>query len=124
MLKTFEKEEELPNLPLPDLDSTVSLYLDSVKALSIGDDAFTTTAELVKDPKLNLLHDELVRRSQEKKNWVRLSYYFFSIVLIIISSIFLGKIFLLNDGAKRNRLLYLKIMYTQVIKILCLHKIW
>jgi hypothetical protein len=26
----------------------------------------------------------------------------------------------LNDGAKRNRLLYLKIMYTQVKKILCL----
>ena len=70
MLKTFEKEEELPNLPLPDLDSTVSLYLDSVKALSVDEDAFTTTAELVKDPKLNLLHDELVRRSQEKKNWV------------------------------------------------------
>lgn len=94
MLKTFEKEEELPNLPLPDLDSTVSLYLDSVKALAIDEDAFTTTAELVKDPKLNLLHDELVRRSQEKKNWVRLSYYFFSKVLIIISSIFSGKIYL------------------------------
>ena len=27
---------------------------------------------------------------------------------------------LLNDGAKRNRLLYLKIIYTQVKKILCL----
>ena len=30
---------------------------------------------------------------------------------------------LLNDGAKRNRLLYLKIMHTGVRKILCLHKI-
>ena len=29
----------------------------------------------------------------------------------------------LNDGAKRNRLLYLKIMYTQVRKILCLQEI-
>ena len=29
---------------------------------------------------------------------------------------------LLNDGAKRNRLLSLKIMYTGVRKILCLHK--
>ena len=75
-MKTFEKEEELPNLPLPDLDSSVSLYLDSVKALSIDEDAFTTTAELVKDPELNPLHDELVRRSQEKKNWVRISYFF------------------------------------------------
>ena len=94
MLKTFEKEEELPNLPLPDLDSTVSLYLDSVKALSIDEDAFTTTAELVKDPELNPLHDELVRRSQEKKNWVCISYFFFSKILIRISSIFSGKIFL------------------------------
>ena len=30
---------------------------------------------------------------------------------------------LLNDGAKRNPLLYLKMMHTGVRKILCLHKI-
>ena len=30
---------------------------------------------------------------------------------------------LLNDGAKRNRLIYLKIMYTQVRKILYLQEI-
>ena len=93
-MKTFEKEEELPNLPLPDLDSTVSLYLDSVKALSIDDDALTTTTELVKDPKLNLLHDELVRRSQEKKNWVRLFIISFHKFWTIIRSIFLCKLFL------------------------------
>ena len=31
-----------------------------------------------------------------------------------------GSCFLLNDGAKRNRLLYLKIMYTAIKKILYL----
>ena len=31
---------------------------------------------------------------------------------------------LLNDGAKRNRLLYLKIMYTAIRKILHLHIFW
>ena len=33
-----------------------------------------------------------------------------------------SRIPLLNDGAKRNRLLYLKIMCTPIRKILCLHK--
>jgi hypothetical protein len=33
-----------------------------------------------------------------------------------------SKKFLLNDGAKRNRFPYLKIMYTQVKKMLCLPK--
>ena len=31
---------------------------------------------------------------------------------------------LLNDGAKRNRLLYLKIMYTAIRKLLYLHIFW
>jgi hypothetical protein len=38
-------------------------------------------------------------------------------------SLFIHYYYLLNDGAKRNRLPYLKIMYTGIRKILHLHKI-
>ena len=73
---TFSNDDELPSLPLPDLDSTLSLYLDSVKALTEANgDTFDKTAEIVKDIKIELLHQELVKRSQEKKNWVGINYF-------------------------------------------------
>ena len=73
---TFSNDDQLPSLPLPDLDSTLSLYLDSVKALTEDNgDTFDKTAEIVKDIKIELLHQELVKRSQEKKNWVGINYF-------------------------------------------------
>ena len=75
MSTTFSNDNDLPSLPLPDLDSTLNLYLDSVKALADeNEDTFDKTAEIVKDIEIQPLHQELVRRSQEKKNWVRISY--------------------------------------------------
>ena len=70
MLKTFEKEDDLPSLPLPELDSSLSLYLDSVKALCIDEDKLAKTIDVTKDPKLKILHEELARKSQQEKNWV------------------------------------------------------
>ena len=75
MSTTFSNDNDLPSLPLPDLDSTLNLYLDSVKALADeNEDTFDKTAEIVKDVEIQPLHQELVRKSQEKKNWVRISY--------------------------------------------------
>ena len=76
MSRTFSNDNDLPSLPLPDLDSTLNLYLDSVKALADeNEDTFDKTAEIVKDIEIQPLHQELVKRSQEKKNWVRIISY-------------------------------------------------
>ena len=70
MSKTFANDEDLPSLPLPDLDDTLSLYTESVEALSNEIDTSLKIHEFKKDPNLKQLHDELFQRSQEKKNWV------------------------------------------------------
>ena len=70
MLKTFANDEDLPSLPLPDLEDTLSLYTESVEALSNEIDTSLKIHEFKIDPNLKHLHDELFQRSQEKKNWV------------------------------------------------------
>ena len=70
MLKTFANDEDLPSLPLPNLEDTLSLYIESVEALTDEIDTSSKIHEFKKDPDLKQLHDELLQRSQEKKNWV------------------------------------------------------
>ena len=70
MLKTFANDTDLPSLPLPDLEDTLSLYTESVEALSNEIDTSLKIHEFKIDPNLKQLHDELFQRSQEKKNWV------------------------------------------------------
>ena len=70
--KTFGHDEDLPNYPLPDLDQTLSIYLESTKPF-LSDDDFKETQEHVdafkknEGPKLQQL---LLDRSHSNRNWV------------------------------------------------------
>ena len=73
--KTFENDDNLPALPLPSLKNTLDLYLQSLAP-------FLTSDELEKKRKIvqefgdnegQILHEKLLQRSSEKKNWVNSS---------------------------------------------------
>ena len=73
--KTFENDDNLPALPLPSLKNTLDLYLQSLAP-------FLTSDELEKSRKIvqefgdnegQILHEKLLQRSSEKKNWVNSS---------------------------------------------------
>lgn len=78
--KTFENEADLPSLPVPSLQSTLDLYLDTVKAVT-NQEEYENTKKIVGQfistdgPKIQNL---LIERSQKSRNWV--------IILIKISS--------------------------------------
>ena len=72
-----------------------------------------------KNPALHILDTPKGRRNKGAQGCIGLRSIFKSIKYSLPTD----QIFaLLNDGAKRNRLLYLKIMYTEVKKILSLPK--
>ena len=70
--KTFGCDEKLPNYPLPDLDQTLSIYLESTKPF-LSDDDFKETQDHVnafkkyEGPKLQ---EVLLERSRSNRNWV------------------------------------------------------
>ena len=70
--KTFSHDEDLPNYPLPDLDQTLSIYLESTKPF-LSDDDFKETQEHVDAFKKNegpKLQELLLDRSHSNRNWV------------------------------------------------------
>ncbi len=72
MAKTFENDEALPSLPLPDLSQTLEHYLESVRPC-VDDNEFEKTVQIVKefqDGDGHILQEELKRRSESKRNWV------------------------------------------------------
>ncbi|XP_053214602.1 peroxisomal carnitine O-octanoyltransferase-like isoform X2 [Panonychus citri] len=70
--KTFENEADLPSLPVPSLQSTLDLYLDTVKAVT-NQEEYENTKKIVGQfistdgPKIQNL---LIERSQKSRNWL------------------------------------------------------
>ena len=77
--KTFSEDENLPSLPLPDIQHTLNRYLDSVRPFVSHED-FSNTYEIVKKfeqgPGL-LLQSKLRKKAETEKNWVRSFFSFF-----------------------------------------------
>ena len=75
--KTFEFDEELPDLPLPELNDTLNLYLDTLRPfLSLN--TFKEVEVIVRDFENGIgqkLQEKLRERACNNKNWVRMSYY-------------------------------------------------
>ena len=72
MAKTFEKDDNLPALPLPSLQDTLDLYLQSVVPF-LTQNELEKTQKIVRDFGNNeglILHEKLKQRSEECKNWV------------------------------------------------------
>lgn len=71
--KTFENEASLPSLPVPDLRTTMDLYLDTVKPIVTPEEYQHT--QLIVDKFVNgdgiKLHEALVQRSKTHRNWVK-----------------------------------------------------
>ena len=74
--KTFEFDEELPDLPLPELNDTLNLYLDTLRPfLSLN--TFKEVEVIVRDFENGIgqkLQEKLRERACNNKNWVRMSY--------------------------------------------------
>ena len=75
--KTFEFEDELPDLPLPELNDTLNLYLDTLRPfLSLSE--FKEVEVIVRDFENGIgqkLHEKLRERACNNKNWVRILYH-------------------------------------------------
>ena len=74
MAKTFEFDNDLPPLPLPDLKDTLSTYLESLRPLLTSEEEFTEVETIVKEFENGIgqeLHERLHQRATAKKNWVR-----------------------------------------------------
>ena len=78
MAKTFEFEDNLPSLPLPELNETLNMYLESLKPF-LGSNEFTKVEIIVKKFENGIgkeLQESLKRRAITKKNWVSESNHF------------------------------------------------
>jgi hypothetical protein len=72
-VKTFQVDELLPSLPLPDLDKTLNKYLESVKPF-VNDLEYMRTESLVENFKTGIgfkLNELLKDRARQKRNWVK-----------------------------------------------------
>ena len=70
--RTFANDESLPDLPLPQLEDTLNLYLESVKP-HVTEQEFLATKNIVEDFERNegaTLHQILVDKSKTHSNWV------------------------------------------------------
>ena len=79
--KTFSNDELLPPLPLPELNDSLSLYLDSVKP-HLTYEEFVKTKEIVDNFEENegkILHQRLLDRAKERKNWVNQMMFLYNI---------------------------------------------
>ena len=70
---TFSFDEILPKLPVPTLDQTLEKYLASVQPF-VTKEELQRTRELCRnfknDGQVRKLQEDLVRRGQEKDNWL------------------------------------------------------
>jgi carnitine O-octanoyltransferase len=76
-MRTFSSDNLLPSLPLPNLDDTLRVYLESVKP-------FLTKIELLRTEKCvesfkngvgEKLHFHLLEKAKNERNWVNFIYY-------------------------------------------------
>ena len=73
--KTFESDDLLPDLPLPNLSETLKRYLDSVKP-HVNEEEFLETKKIVNQFEKNegsALHQRLVNRTRNHRNWASIS---------------------------------------------------
>ena len=78
MAKTFEFEDNLPSLPLPELNETLNMYLESLRPF-LDSNEFTKVEIIVKKFENGIgkeLQESLKRRAITKKNWVSESNHF------------------------------------------------
>lgn len=70
---TFSFDQILPKLPVPTLDQTLEKYLLSVQPFVTAEE-FERTKEncrkFINEPEVQKLQQQLIRRSQEKENWL------------------------------------------------------
>ena len=74
MAKTFEFDNDLPPLPLPDLKDTLSTYLESLRPLVTSEKEFAEIENIVREFENGIgqeLHERLQQRAATEKNWVR-----------------------------------------------------
>lgn len=70
--KTFEFDDELPALPVPDLEATLANYLESVSVVATKEE-YEKTEIIVNNFKNGVgqqLQELLHERAKEKRNWV------------------------------------------------------
>ncbi|XP_059194689.1 peroxisomal carnitine O-octanoyltransferase [Centropristis striata] len=70
--RTFEYQSSLPSLPVPSLESSLSKYLDAVCPFA-SEEELKATADIVRRFQAGVgkeLHQKLLQRGREKKNWL------------------------------------------------------
>lgn len=72
-LPTFAFDNNLPSLPVPDLDKTLNKYLDSIKPF-VDELTFSKTQSIVEKFRNGIgpfLNFHLLERARTERNWVR-----------------------------------------------------
>lgn len=75
-MRTFSFDENLPSLPVPDLEKTVKKYLESIVPF-LNELEFQRTAKIVDDFRTGIgknLQFHLVERSRNERNWVWIKF--------------------------------------------------
>uniref|UniRef100_A0A672GA41 Peroxisomal carnitine O-octanoyltransferase n=1 Tax=Salarias fasciatus TaxID=181472 RepID=A0A672GA41_SALFA len=70
--RTFQYQNSLPPLPVPSLESSLSLYLDAVRPFA-SEDEFKATEDIVRKFQEGVgkeLHQKLLQRAKTKRNWL------------------------------------------------------
>lgn len=70
--RTFQYQDSLPSLPVPSLEESLKKYLESVKPFA-NEEEYKKTEEIVKKFQNGIgekLHQKLVERAKEKRNWL------------------------------------------------------
>ncbi|KAB7494235.1 Peroxisomal carnitine O-octanoyltransferase [Armadillidium nasatum] len=79
--KTFQYEESLPSLPVPDLSQTLAKYLKSIKPF-VTEEQFNNTKEIVKKFENGIgksLQEKLCEKASKSKNW-RMAIHLFNLL--------------------------------------------
>lgn len=71
--RTFQNDDLLPSLPVPQLQLTLERYLDTVRPV-VDDQEYAQTEDICKHFAEGIgktLQDKLIERGNKYKNWVR-----------------------------------------------------
>ena len=76
-MRTFSSDNLLPSLPLPNLDDTLRVYLESVKPFLTKIELLRTEkcAESFKNGVGEKLHFHLLEKAKNERNWVNFTDY-------------------------------------------------
>jgi hypothetical protein len=71
--KTFEKDDSLPKLPVPQLSDTIRKYLESIRPF-VDEAAYKKSEAVARNFEHGVgakLHQKLLERAQREINWVK-----------------------------------------------------